>query len=147
MGGFSLTAGRSDSAIVDQQLQADAQRIAAQMDEALEPKLVLQQPYGADIELPERLASLLLNVVESLAEKGAVRVQVLPDELTTSLASAILGVSRPTLMKRIEAGEIPAHKVGSHTRINRDDLMRYRRSQEARRQAAIEGFLDIDDDL
>ncbi|SJM61129.1 possible excisionase [Gulosibacter sp. 10] len=74
-------------------------------------------------------------------------MQVLPEELTTSLASAILGVSRPTLMKRIEAGEIPAHKVGSHTRINRDDLMRYRRSQEARRQAAIEGFLDIDDDL
>jgi excisionase family DNA binding protein len=35
-------------------------------------------------------------------------------------------VSRPFLVKQLEAGEIPFHKVGRHRRIRFSDLMDYR---------------------
>ena len=45
-----------------------------------------------------------------------------PQELTTTVAAKRLGISRPTLMKLIREGKIPAHKVRSHMRLLTTDV-------------------------
>lgn len=49
---------------------------------------------------------------------GLLRPAHVPDEYRTSEAAALLGVSRPHLSRLINAGRIPARKVGSHWRIS-----------------------------
>lgn len=75
----------------------------------------------------------------------------MPETVTTTVAAKMLGISRPTLMKLIEAGRIPAVKIGTHTRLRSVDVTRFRQERQAQQQAtfvelrAIDEALDLDD--
>ena len=45
----------------------------------------------------------------------------------------MLDVSRPHLVKLLEQGALPFRKVGSHRRIQLEDLMRYEQHQSKQR--------------
>lgn len=47
--------------------------------------------------------------------------------ISPNLASNILNMSRPTIIKLINSGEIPACKVGSHYRLDVSDVMEYKK--------------------
>ncbi len=102
---------------------------------------------GSIVAVPAELTSLLRQVVQIVADGGAVTIGSLPDELTTTAAAAQLGVSRPTLARLVGAGEIPAHKVGSHTRFRTEDVIAYRRARLARQRAALQELIHIEDEL
>ncbi|MFT4011700.1 MAG: helix-turn-helix domain-containing protein [Nocardioidaceae bacterium] len=74
-------------------------------------------------------------------------IRTSPEELTTTQAAQELGISRPTLMKMIRNGEIPAHKVGTNTHL-RKAAVRVKRHERltARRQALAE-LMELCDDL
>lgn len=95
--------------------------------------------------LPNEIGRILQEVLDVMARGGRVTIGAVPDELTTSAAAAILGVSRPTLMKMVRAGELPAHKVGSHHRLKADDVYAARRQRRARERAAFDALRDMDD--
>jgi excisionase family DNA binding protein len=84
-------------------------------------------------------------VVDAVAAGAAVTVGALPDELTTTAAAELLGVSRPTLMKLIGSGEVAAHKVGTHTRLRTADVVAFRRARLARQRRAFEELLAAED--
>src|SRR5665811_1063446 len=73
----------------------------------------------------------------AVAQGNAVSIVPVHHELTTQQAAVLLGVSRPHLVKLVDAGEIPHHKTGSHRRIYFEDLMRYRDVRDAQRAAAL----------
>jgi len=47
-----------------------------------------------------------------------------PDDLTTEEAAAVLGVPRPTVVRLIDAGKLPARMVGTHRRLSLDRMTR-----------------------
>ncbi|HWL41505.1 MAG TPA: helix-turn-helix domain-containing protein [Ilumatobacter sp.] len=81
---------------------------------------------GEAIELPERLHAVLEAIVKQLQLGNGVSVVPLHAQLTTFEAADILNVSRPFLIKRIEAGEVPFHMVGTHRRLKLSDVLAYR---------------------
>ncbi len=74
--------------------------------------------------LSPRLVELVSSVLGGTA-RGPVSVTVL------------LGVSRPTLMKLVNGGNVPAHKVGSHTRLNPRDVLRLQELRRIERATAF----------
>lgn len=97
--------------------------------------------------LPAGLARIVDQVIAAVAAGGNVTIGMLPEELTTTVAAEVLGISRPTLMKMITTGEIPAHKVGSHHRLRRDDVLAAKKAKLARQRAAFEELRRLEDEL
>jgi excisionase family DNA binding protein len=52
--------------------------------------------------------------------------------LSTQEAADILGISRPTLVKLLESGQIPFTKVNTYRRVAMQDLIGYRAAQSER---------------
>lgn len=71
-----------------------------------------QHQLPADSEL----GKVLCKMSEGLREGVNVTVTRDDEELTTSMAASILGISRAHLYKVLDAGLIPCHVVGERTR-------------------------------
>ena len=63
-----------------------------------------------------------------------------PAELTTQEAADLLNVSRPHLVKLLEAGALPFHKTGKHRRVRFADLMQYKSVQDRNSELAMEAL-------
>lgn len=96
--------------------------------------------------VPRELGQLVQQILQAVASGSTVTVSAIPAELTTVSAAALLGVSRPTLMKMVQAGEIPAHKVGSHTRLRAADVLEFVRLRQERQRAAFDQLRELLDD-
>ncbi|MBD8505068.1 helix-turn-helix domain-containing protein [Hoyosella sp. G463] len=89
---------------------------------------------GAPIALPEPVAQVLREVIVAMAAGHAVTLAPRGTVLTTQQAAEILGVSRPTVVRLLDSGEIPHSSPGRHRRVLLADLLAYeRRSATARR--------------
>lgn len=97
--------------------------------------------------LPAGLAHIIDQVIEAVAGGRSVTIGMLPEELTTTAAADVLGVSRPTLMKMITSGEVAAHKVGSHHRLRRDDVLVAKKARLIRQRQALEELRRLEDEL
>lgn len=88
-------------------------------------------------DLPASVQRLLAAVVHELAQGHAVAVTPIQVDLTTQQAADLLNASRPFVVKLLESGEIPFHRVGSHRRVHLQDILAYRQSRSDRRRAAL----------
>ena len=101
------------------------------------------------VELPAAVHRVLLQVLEAMKAGKAVTVAPQSQLLTTQQAADLLGVSRPTVVKLIEEGALPADTPGKRRRmVKLDDLLDYRaRRREAQYRALLETSTDDDEDL
>jgi excisionase family DNA binding protein len=97
----------------------------------------LRSPDGESLAIPTPIYKVLVAAVAAMAQGNAVSIVPVHHELTTQQAAELLNVSRPHLVKLLDAGEIPHHKTGSHRRIYFEDLMRYRDLRDAQRREAL----------
>ncbi len=125
----------SANTVVPSESQEEQIRELYRLIEAGTVKLV-----GADggrVDLPEAVHRLLVEILRNLQAGNAVSLVGENQQLSTQKAADLLGVSRPFLVKLLEEGEIPFHKVGKHRRILLRDLTRYQRRRDAERRAAL----------
>lgn len=106
--------------------------------------LVLRDPDGREVVLTQGVQRALLAALASIAEHGEVTIGRVPDELTSTVAADMLGVSRPTLLKWSRDGVIDSFKVGTHTRFRREDVVRLRDERERERRRAFEELRSLD---
>jgi len=126
----------NDTVLIDEPTQSEAAELVREADDLTIDKfmvLIGGQPH----DVPEGLSQLLLHVLEHTAEGGALTVRTMPDELTTTVAADMLGVSRPTLMKMIANGDIPARDVGSHKRLKAHDVLALKNQRLEGQKAAF----------
>lgn len=104
---------------------------------------------GRQVELPEAFHRVLLQVIEAMKAGKAVTVAPQSQLLTTQQAADLLGVSRPTVVKLIDEGALPALVPGKSRRmIKLDDLLEYReRRRDSQYRALIETSVDYDEEL
>lgn len=96
-------------------------------------RFVLSGP-SSQIDIPSEMVPLIVEMLEQLLEGNAVTIAPIHTELTTQQAADLLNVSRPHLVKLLEAKAIPSKKVGTHRRVRLDDLLRYRDKDDAERR-------------
>jgi excisionase family DNA binding protein len=81
------------------------------------------------LELSGAVARMLLRILDDLSVGHAVAVHTIAsgeEEVSTSQAARILGMSRPTLIDLLEKGLIPFRRVGTHRRVPVLDLLAYK---------------------
>jgi len=89
---------------------------------------------GRQADIPEPVQDLLILILQKMRAGKAVSIVSEEDQtITTQRAADLLGVSRPFLVRLLENGEIPFHRVGSHRRIYLRDVLDYQRRRDATR--------------
>jgi excisionase family DNA binding protein len=129
----------SETLIVSDPAQTEADEIVTQASGSTLDgfRLVID---GREVSLGENLSRLVAHVIEGAANRGSMTIRTMPPEVSTTVAAHELGISRPTLMKMIRAGEVPSHLVGSHTRLKFEDVLEAAERLNAQKD---EGFLRL----
>lgn len=66
--------------------------------------------------------------------------------LTTQAAADLLGISRPTLVKLLERGEIPYTQPGRHRRLRLPDVLAYRYRTHVAAERGLDELVEISED-
>ncbi|QWW19511.1 helix-turn-helix domain-containing protein [Schaalia sp. 19OD2882] len=110
-------------------------------------RLHLSADDGTSIDLPDELVGVVLSALRVVRDGGGFSIASMPEELTTSAAAHVLGISRPTLMKRVREGAIASHKVGTHTRFKASDILELRARQRAAQRRAVLEMMELETDI
>jgi len=78
-----------------------------------------------DVTVPVSAIHMLVDILNQMAQGNAVSLAPIHAELTSQQAADLLNVSRPFLVRQLEASEMPFHKLGRHRQIRFSDLMHY----------------------
>lgn len=87
------------------------------------------------LSLSRRSAEKVLELLEAEHSTGALVVP-LKDLFTSTEAATMLGMSRPTLMKLVDAGEVEHVRVGSHRRVPLRAIVKAQRQRATERNEA-----------
>lgn len=90
------------------------------------------------IPLPRTVTSALLQVLEATAHGEETAILPLHSELTTGQAAAMLGVSRPYLVKLLDEDRIEHRTVGTHRRVRMSSLLDFMQRDYSERRAALD---------
>jgi len=94
-----------------------------------------------------RALRLFAETLGMVAQHRPVMPMLQNHELTTQDAAALLNVSRPFVIKEIEAGRLKCRQVGRHRWIEFEDLRRYQAAQRAQSEEALQKLADLSQDL
>jgi excisionase family DNA binding protein len=100
-------------------------------------------PNGEQIVLPAEVFEALRGVVDAMQRGQAVTIAPVQQRLTTQEAADLLGVSRPTLVRLLEDGEIPFEQPGRHRRVRLTDVLAYRERRSRARRQAVDEMVEI----
>ncbi len=104
--------------------------------------LIILGPGGHQVPVPASLRVAALRFVR-LVQSRPVQISSRKLLLSTTEAAEILSVSRPHVIKLIEAGELPAIRTGTKRKVALEDLILYKRARDARRRKALDRLVEM----
>jgi excisionase family DNA binding protein len=126
---------------LEEEMARDAQRcILAALRSSRAESIMLTTAGGAQptFQLPPAAWKLIGQLLGAMSEGRPVTLMPSKQEFSTVEAANFLNVSRPFVIKEIDAGRLPHRKVGSHRRVAFDDLATYARAMRKRQEGALE---------
>jgi excisionase family DNA binding protein len=102
---------------------------------------------GETLEIPQSAFHALKLVVRGMAKGQTITLVPHSKELTTQEAAELLHVSRPHLIKLLDEGVIPHHRVGTHRRILIEDVLSYREQRAQTRREKLDELTRISEEL
>ena len=124
--------------------QVVSQKIKSSRERGVKIKI---QETGEFITIPKKALSLLSAIIRNMAEGKTISIVPSNSEVSTQQAAEMLNVSRPHLIKLLEAKKIPFKKVGSHRRILLKDIMEYKERQAKERESQLDFLSNQAQDL
>lgn len=126
---------------------ADLLRRAARNGDAVEVRVVRADGGGEErVPLTPAAAGVAGDLLAQAAGGGTVAVLAEDAEVSPEDAAAILGISRPLVRRRMDAGVLAFRRVGAHRRLRLADVLALRR-REAPVRAALEELAADTEDL
>lgn len=92
-------------------------------------------------ELPDEAYRVLREVLLAMANGLAITVMPRQTMLTTQEAADVLGISRPTLVRLLEGGEIPYEQRGRHRRVLLVDVLAYQERARVDRDKHLDALV------
>jgi len=127
-----------DAVIARDALVGVRKALAAHRDIHKPVRLTVEED-GETVTVPRAAVDLLVAVLANMAAGQGVSLVPARAELTTQQAADLMNVSRPFLVRLLQAGDIEYRLVGTHRRIKAASLLDHIRSDDAqRREAAVE---------
>ncbi|MDN6659486.1 MAG: helix-turn-helix domain-containing protein [Acidipropionibacterium jensenii] len=127
-------------------MTSEEQRSAAAYISALGGDTSDFQTTGGQ-ELPPEINVVISKVLRAIKEDLPISISTLPREITTTTAASMLGMTRPTLMKHVRAGRVPAQMVGSHHRLFSRDVLAFREELKDEKRQAVFALMDLENEL
>lgn len=94
------------------------------------------------VAVPPAALKLIGQLLGAMSEGRPITLVPASQEFSTVEAAHFLNVSRPFVIKEIEAGRLPHRMVGTHRRIAFEDLLAYALKMRERQEAALERMAD-----
>jgi excisionase family DNA binding protein len=90
-------------------------------------------------------AEIIGDILETIAAADEVTLLADDAEVSPEDAAAILGVSRPLVRRRMDAGVLPFRRVGAHRRLRLSDVLDLKQREAPVRAALDELQADTDE--
>jgi excisionase family DNA binding protein len=113
--------------------ESQLQRLADLLDSGTQLSVLTAD--GQSFELTGQLRDILAHASRALSNGQALEPR--DAVLSTQEAADAIGVSRPTLVKLLESGEIAFSKPGRHRRVQLKDLMDYQQRIRRHRREVL----------
>jgi len=97
------------------------------------------------VSLPPAAANFIETLLSRLLSGERVAVIAEDQELSPTEASAILGISRPLVVHRMEIGDLPFRYVGKHRRASLKDVLALKAQIDVQRKAMQDLAADAED--
>lgn len=126
----------------DESQEAEIQAFVAAFERAgavapaQQPAIV--ESDGTRTEIPDSMAEALHQIARALHAGMGVNVAALNAMLTTQEAADFLGISRPTMVRILDRGEIPMERPGRHRYVRLSDVLSYQQRVREMRAESLD---------
>jgi len=131
----------------DEQDLETIKRVAGDLVAHPNTNYVLVDEQRVEVKLPTPLVRVLMEAARQLAKGNSVSILHCEEAVTTQQAADLLQVSRPYLIRLLEAGKIRYHLVGSHRRVRLGDLLDYKSTRDRLRKVNISEMVRVSESL
>ena len=129
----------------EKDLARAAQRcIMAALDHSRAASILLTTDTGEQpcVEVPPAALRVIGQLLGAMSQGQSIALMPVEREFTTVEAAHFLNVSRPFVIKEMEAGRLPYRKVGTHRRVTLKHLLDYEQKMRAQQEQALDRLAD-----
>jgi excisionase family DNA binding protein len=130
--------------IETEMVKAAERLIMACLDHSRSATITIESDDGTcpSVKVPPQVLRVLGQTLGLMARHQPIMLVPEKQELSTVEAANFLNVSRPFLIKEIDAGKLAHRMVGTHRRIRFTDLVTYAKLMRAEKQEALDAMAE-----